>query len=803
MDLIPDELKRVRQWTHSYSRGELKRPKHHKYIPNGGLSYEQAIERAGKDLYTGYYVTSDDPYILIDIDHVGNPNNPFPELPVGLASFIQGTKTYSEISPSGKGLRIVCKLPSTKDKELADGHVFYITEDMGDKRQCQINFGPPWMTITRNATPFAYDQVAEVTLNELAEVFTIRLKDDPIKAKPKEAVDVTKLPTLGEISTALMSIPLDQNFRVKRAYTKTFEQSYAHYDFWMRLLMALHNYATLTSKEIECLELALQWSQTDDTSFESDEDVHKHWRSFSEKDTIVSYKTLFKVAYSYRLYWPIPKRQSKVEKERGAPLRPLITEYANFAALINYYDLKIFRDIGEPNIVYVTGDKDILNKYFIMYNVSFNFETYLGPFVKDTLLPALHIMCQDLGFIGISHAQIIAFIKNWLAKTRQKIDLIRMYFDTPYEQLPISYREDQCYYESTTFDVLFNCLKIDYMTPDHNRELELYKAYYKKWLMGIIRNLYYRSHQQMNNCVLLLTGREQIRKTSHFKYLFPPFLRHLVAFTTHGFSTETAMRDVVKLSATNLVLVWDELEHYLESQTESNFKKIIDGNPQKIIDKYETVEKTINPIAVYGATSNFREFKLGSEGSRRLFHVPVSWVDTDAMGEICWHKLFSDLKAEVEWGVKSDTVPWLLTEEQLKYQSTLHSSIRAKTSIDMMLEEVFDFDNDLIYVDGGLAGIMSLQNDRTGRLMTIKEVSDNLSKAGFNMMMVKRPALVKTLERLCGEYTRTRHKKRYLNRPKCEVFRGLAKQKQYRKWIMPPMREEARAGMFKQFESFT
>lgn len=71
------------------------------------------------------------------------------------------------------------------------------------------------------------------------------------------------------------------------------------------------------------------------------------------------------------------------------------------------------------------------------------------------------------------------------------------------------------------------------------------------------------------------------------------------------------------------------------------------------------------------------------------------------------------------------------------------------------------------------------------------------------MMMVKRPALVKTLERLCGEYTRTRHKKRYLNRPKCEVFRGLAKQKQYRKWIMPPMREEARAGMFKQFESFT
>jgi hypothetical protein len=767
------------------------------------MTYEQALEKAGKNLHTGFYVTNNDPYVLIDVDHVGNPNNPFPELPIGLASFIQITKTYTEVSPSGAGLRMVCRLAAVEDKSLADGQVFYITEDMGDKRQCQVNFGPPWMTITGNATPFAYDQIAEVTLNELAEVFTIRLKDDPIKAKAKEAIDVTKLPSLGEVSSALMSIPLDQNPRIKRAYTKVFEQSYAHYDFWMRLLMALHNYATLTGKEIECLELALQWSHTDQTSFESEEDVHKHWRSFSEKDTEVSYKTLFGVAYKYRLFWPVPKRQTKAERDRKAPLKPMTTEYSNFKSLIDYYDLRIFRDIGEPNIVYVTGDRDMLNKYFIMYNVSFNFEKYLGPFVRDTLLPALHIMCQNLGFTGISHTQLQAFIKDWLATTRQKIDLIRMYFDTPYDQLPIEYREDQCYYESTTFEVLFSCLKIDYLTKDRVREEELYRAYYKKWLMGIIRNLYYRGHQQMNNCVLLLTGREQIRKTSHFKYLFPPFLRHLIAFTTHGFSTETAMRDVVKLSATNLVLVWDELEHYLESYTESNFKKVIDGNPQKIIDKYETVEKTIIPIAVYGATSNLREFKLGSEGSRRLFHIPVSWVDTDHMGTICWHKLFTDLKNEIEWGLKGGSVPWLLTEEQLRYQSTLHTSLRAKTSVDMMLDEVFDFDDDLKYIDDGLPGIISLQNDKTGRMMTTKEISDNLTKAGFNMMMVKRPALVKTLERLCGEYTRTRHKKRYLLRPKCEIFRGLARQNQYKKWIMPPMREEARESMFKQFAQFT
>lgn len=803
MDMIPQELKQVRQWTHSYSRGELKRPKHFKYIHNGGLTYEQAKDRSGSDLYIGFYTTIDDPYILIDIDHVQNPKNPFSELPVSLASFIQTLKTYVEISPSGNGLRVICKLPSPTDKQLVQGQIFYITETMGDKRQCQCNFGPPWMTITGNSTPYAFEDIAQVTLNDLAEVFTIRLKDDPSKVEARKKIDVTKLPSLSEISNAIMSIPLDQNPRVQRAYVKTFKQSYAHYDFWVRLLMGLHNYAILANKEIECLELALQWSRTDTESFESEDDVVKHWRSFNEKENEVSYKTIFGVAVNNRLFWPMPKKQTKAEKDRRAPLKPLTTEYSNFESMVDYYNIKMHRDVGEPNIVYLTGDTDILEKYFIVHNVSYQFSRYLGPFVRDTLIPAFHIMCQRIGFVGISHTQITAFVKNLLAKTRNKIDLIKLYFDTPYEDLPTEYKQDECYYESTTFDKLFECLKIDYTTYDHNRELELYKAYYKKWLMGIVRNLYYRDHQQMNNCVLLLTGKEQIRKTSHFKYLFPPFLRHLVAFTTHGFANDGAMRDVVKLSATNLVLVWDELEHYLESNTESNFKKVIDGNPQKIIDKYETVEKIITPIAVYGATSNYREFKLGSEGSRRMFHIPVKWVDTDTMEQICWHKLFTDLKAEVEWGLKSGTVPWLLTDEQLEYQSVLHSSLRSKTSIDMMLEEVFEFDDDLEFIAGGIPGVLSIQTDKSGRMMTTKEVSDTLSRAGFNMMHVKRPALVKTLERLCGQYTRTRNARKYLERPRCEIFRGVAKQKQYKKWVMPPLRQEARDSMFQQFKQFT
>lgn len=799
--MIPSEIKQIKQWSHSYNEKELKRPTHTSYEPDGSLSYDEAIERAGDRLLVGFYVTHSDLYILGDVDHVENPLDPFSELPVGLAHLLRSKKTYSEVSPSGKGIRFILKLGEGENKTVLSGSTFY-TKESSEKRETQINIAQPWMTITGNATPYAYEKVDTVSIEELEEIFTLRYAN--VNVPQVTTVDTSKLPTLSELSTAVMTIPLDQNLRIQRAYEDQFNCTYAHYEFWMKILMGINHYATLAGKMMEGLELALQWSRTDPSDYESDEDVAKHWRSFSETEQeIISYRTVFGVAYKYRLFWPYPRPQSKAQKEKKLPLQPMNTEYANFRALVDYFNIEIHRDEDSLSRVYLTGDEDIIKEKLMMHRVISHYDKYYGPFVYDTLIPAFHILCQEQGFLSASHGHIQQFIKNWLATSSQTVNLTRLYFDTPYEELPPDYRLDEKWRESTTFDKLFSCLRIDHMTHDPDKEEELYKAYYKKWLLGLVRNMYFKDSIQMNNCVLLLTGREQIRKTSHFRYLFPPFLRDMVSFTTHGFATENSMRDVSKLSATSLVLVWDELEQYLSGETESNFKKIIDGNPQKIIDKYETIEKTIKPIAIYGATSNMREFRLGAEGSRRIFHIPVSWVDTDLMHQICWHKLINDMKGEAEWIIKTGQVPWLLNKEQLQYQAVLHTGIRAKSSVDLMLEEVFDFTKPLkLTASGGIRGVTSLQTDRTGRMLSTKEVSDVLLRAGYNLSGVKRVALVKTLERVCGDYTGTRHQSTHLARPACTIKKGQATQHQYKKWVMPPMREELRANLFQKFKQF-
>ena len=782
--MIPKELQDVRQWSYSYSSQELKRPTHIDYKPGGALSYVEAKEKAGNHLYTGFYVTASDPYILGDIDHIPDPNNPFEDLPIELAIFIQEHDTYYEVSPSGKGLRFILKFPDVETKEDFEGQYFKLIHHDG-----QVNIGRPWMTITGEMTPFAYDdKIGIITSQEMASIAKIRTKETAVRTAVTLDKAPIDLPHITDIRQTLFDLPIDENPRVKRAYLNTFGTEYEHYDYWLKILMALHNYSMFANKSIECLQLAIEWSKQDERAFTSEEDVEKRWRSFSDSDIIVSYKTLYKMYYSSRLKWPVPKKQSKDQAKMGAPLQPLPTEYRNFKALVDYYDIKLYRDEIDRALYYITADQDIIDQYFMMYGVTQHYGKYYGPFDYKTLTPAFHIMCQEFGFLGLSHDRTTQFLTNLRAQTKNIINMVRVFFDTPFDKLPAEYQENKD--GPATFDEVFDCLRIDYVSKTNTEsmeELKIYKKYYKAWWMGFIRNLYFQQDIHTNNCVLLLTGKEQIRKTSHFKYLLPTFLREHIAFTTHGFASENSVRDVAKISATSLMIVWDELEQYLNSQTESNFKKIIDNNPQKMIDKYEVSASSVIPKAIYGATSNQREFRLGNTGSRRLFHIPVTWVKTTKLGTVNWHKFINDLKKEVSAALKLGEVPWLLTEDELEQQVVLHKSITSSNTFDIILSEIFDTTKTLPAGYTTIPNTQALQKTKQEVLMTTKEVIDIMIMYGTPPYSIKRPAVIKSLQRLCGNYTRTQRGMKHLEKPKCVIYRGQAEQGPHRRWITPPI----------------
>lgn len=277
--------------------------------------------------------------------------------------------------------------------------------------------------------------------------------------------------------------------------------------------------------------------------------------------------------------------------------------------------------------------------------------------------------------------------------------------------------------------------------------------------------------------ILLMTGPEQIRKTTHFKCLLPSAFRHQILFTSHGFKNETDLRDTAKLSATCMVVVWDEIEQFLSLDTEANFKKTLDSNAQTFIDKYETTSTTVKPIAIYGATSNQNEFRLSGRTARRILNIPVKWVDTSKMTRLCWHPILHDIEEQMK------DKNWLLTESELNLQARLHESIKSKTDLDFIIREVFDFEAKFHELDFKHRPIHPLIED--GRLMPLKKVASIIERKGA---MFKRPALRQALIRACSFYTDTQHKGKHYD--KMSIKQGIVQYGTQILFVMPELNEE-------------
>lgn len=176
--MIPLELQKINQWTHSFDVAEIKRPRHSHYAPSGGLPYQRAVNVAVQGKFSfGFYVTLKDAYVLGDIDHVDNPSE-LSTLPPYIRTFLRDSGIYSEISPSGTGVRFVCKLPSVSDKALLRGKTFYPIEPLSHKQEVQINIGPPWMRFTGKQTPYSAEHIGVVTLETLADIFAFKYHEE-------------------------------------------------------------------------------------------------------------------------------------------------------------------------------------------------------------------------------------------------------------------------------------------------------------------------------------------------------------------------------------------------------------------------------------------------------------------------------------------------------------------------------------------------------------------------------------------------------------------------------------------------
>jgi hypothetical protein len=134
-EAIPEELKKLKQWVcWSYQKSETGKPtkvpmtiggyRASSTSPRDWYTFEDAVEAAGKFDGIGFVFTEDDPYCGIDLDDCID-NGELKDWAVPIAEHFDAT--YSEVSPSGNGIKYICTAKNPMDRgrkvSIGDGAV--------------------------------------------------------------------------------------------------------------------------------------------------------------------------------------------------------------------------------------------------------------------------------------------------------------------------------------------------------------------------------------------------------------------------------------------------------------------------------------------------------------------------------------------------------------------------------------------------------------------------------------------------------------------------------------------------------
>lgn len=806
--LLPEEIKALPHWTTHTNR----RPHASPDQWANGETYEQVKSRSN-DIGVLIAPAEVHPYLFIDIDYPDEAVNgktkedivkAITDNNIQLGSqehleLIQPTldsikdlslyslmdKTYTEFSPSGTGIRMIIQ---SQDKAKYPKAYKKASLFKG-----QIDFKNQFITITENAYPGTTSNILEVPLLSLSDSFGFK---QITKIEPKEQIQEERLenasrPKPQQVIAALKQIPLDQNPRIKRIWQELTEETYEHYYFWLYIGMALHDYSKDLKNGSTIYKAWLEWSETDPVGYTGEESVYEKWLSFNsvQSEPNITWKTIIKIANKCAFDYP----KTIINKKGIDTGLPQINEWDNFKYLLDFYDIKLYED----DAYYITGEKDICEKYFIMHGTQCWFDKYYGPLTQQGLETAMLILCQASKWKGLSSTRPL--VTAWVNQPKEQMDLFETWLNTPYNELPEEFRlvpdrkkkiESSKYNHNSNVDYIFKCLNVQ---AENDEEEALAKSMFKKTLMQMIK---FREPMDDfftdNGGMLILVGAENTYKSTFFKMLLPKPLDALRKEMNMQLKGEKSIRDFIRYLGNKSIIQLDEFEGIMDQKSNGSlFKAVLSGDTASMTDIFQTNEIERPRKAIIVATTNEHRQIISDNGSRRLWFVKVGKINTSALLNINLHKLYNDLRDEFRTEYKNGHMPWLLSQEEINLLYKTNEKVAAKSDLDLWLDQIFHFESEM--PEGYIDTVKSVQTDTSGKLFSTRAVIQALEFHGMHDR-IKLSQLERVLERKCGKYTQTYNNPQRTVTPRGILVNGKWMQGlmdngkyKYTRWVMPPM----------------
>lgn len=738
-----------------------------------GKTFSEVI----KDGYPGIKMDQTKSLIAFDIDDkdakLGKRPFDLANLSSEFLSFMNKYPSYTEISPSGCGLRVLLNI---EDKDQLPGRA-NLNKDFCIGGEFYANSG--YVTITGNKTHG--ENILAVKPEDIKRFITSNgnNKETTSKAsvtkgiKSKLSPDKAVLPKLSLVLEALSACSLDQNSAVQRAYRTITGQDYSHYDFWLKILSACHHYSLLTNPENsqKVLAYVLDWSSTDPTSFNGEDDVITHWASFSEGDdqAQVTYHTLFKFARLVKFVWP------KEKYEKGKPTgKPLINEIQNFHYLLKYYELEFFLE-PYTNSYYISGDSSALAKYFKDEETNYFFQK-LGPYSIEKLSYKMWALMQDNHYDNITYSVVNPLVKTALPN-RGNFNILEQWLNSSYEDLPEELKEPGTEPSLSNLKYLMSCIEFDRL-----QNLSLAERYLKAFFFGMVMPVYNVDNVwPEHNFMLILTGPENCRKTSFLSSLMPKAIAsYMISNSVETLNSDKSVRDLKIQMASAALLIIDEFEIFYSKKNESLFKNLVTSAAVDYVPIYSKQSIVAKRTAALAGTTNKRKLPIEMDSSRRLAMLDVRFIDTDKVAKINWHAFYSQFVKVGKEAIKKKIYPWKLSQNEIYMQYEENEKFRASSDLEYILKEIYDFDKEF----PGLHMIQTVQSNSEW-LQSRSDVIAHI-KQRYPTQPIKVSALENTLKMLCGKYTHTSRDMKEMPNCKAVIHRGVVKQNKYKKFFLPP-----------------
>ena len=539
-------------------------------------------------------------------------------------------------------------------------------------------------------------------------------------------------------------------------------------------MSACHDYAIKSNQMTKIVSAIVEWSKTDKESFESEEDVIKHWSSLSQKKSNITYHTLFKFAQMLKFQWP----QEAFDKDGNPTGKPLVNSYENFQYMMDYFNISICQDIFN-NSFYVKADEDIIKEYFFGKGISQEYFGMTGPYTVEALKFKFWTISQKNGYANVTFSTISPLFGAYLVDNVKTVNMLKLWLDTSEDELSEDMIEENTDISKSNLDYLLSCIKFDTM-----QNLELARKYFDTFFFEMMMPLYNTKRKySQRSFMLVMTGPENCRKTTFFSMLFPANLRRqFVTNSTETLGGAKSIRDFATSLVTSALVVTDEFEIFYNQKNDSLFKTYVTSDVIDYVPIYEKAMRKEYKNAVLAGTTNKRSLAFEQDSNRRLAMIDIHWIDTNAMELINWHHFYRDYIAKGKKAMMNGIHPWKLQNDTIKLQYEANEEFRAQSNLEIILRETFDFDmkvyKKLVDYDKG-------DVQRNKELLKISDIIGAV-KQKYPTLVIKPAELKHLLKRLCGKYTGTINKQKELQFSKGSIKDGIIIQGQWVRYVIPP-----------------